>query len=106
MELHLGISKLISFYQILLGFGHLFYTTTFFIKGLATWCQCLFYRLQNSLVCFGSLLATSQARELKRAIAGCSLAPSTTGTVWSYTSKISKTKNEKGSIQTPSGLIS
>lgn len=59
--------------------------TTFFINVLKIWCQCVFHRLQNILVCFGSSLSTSQARKLRRAIACCSLALSTTGTVWSYT---------------------
>lgn len=43
MEVCLGIMKITSLSQILFGFGHLFYMTTFFIKVLAIWCPCIFF---------------------------------------------------------------
>lgn len=63
MELCLGITKLTLLYQILFGFAHLFYMTTFFIKVLAIWCPCIFlqplFKLSDFLQACGKLQISS-----------------------------------------------
>lgn len=58
-----GPTRLTSLYQILFGFGHLFYMTTFFIKVLAIWCPCIFlqplFKLSDFLQACGKLQISS-----------------------------------------------